>query len=150
MAEGSGATYNTIEEIAVTLDNAIEEAMTSGGIDDAAKMALKIKIREKVYKYAQSPLYHRRGDDGGLMDTKLMVSNYDRESRELSIQTHAMGTFKHSEDRLDELVETGTGFDYGGNAVIPRPFYDDADQYASSGVVHTLMDDTLQGYLDKI
>lgn len=143
------AAYETVGEIEKALDDAIELAMSEDENGDIAKFILRKAIIENVYSFGVGWRYERRGDSGGLSDTSLMESNYDRESREMTVRSNARGTFKHEEDYLDELVESGTGYDWGGNPEVPRKFYDYADEIADSEG-KAMMDGTLQVYLNRL
>ena len=143
------ATYNEVFEIEKAIDTALEKSMTGGEIDDVAKLVLRMAIEENVYSYPPG-MYIRRDRNGGLSDMRLMVADYDKQSRELTVTTEAMGTYSQQGKHLDTLVETGTEFDWGGNAIFKRTFYPRANRLAEVEPARGMMEDIVQFHLDKI
>lgn len=135
--------------------NAIDKGLLDAGED--AKDVLRQKIYDNVYSYQASPLAmrKRRYDNGGLGDTRNMVASVidvGKSGRYDELQVEDFAGFQDigsnfrgshigigpsaapTEDRLDEVVETGrTDYRQPG----PRPFYKDAEEELFNGGVVT-------------
>ena len=142
------ATYDTVEELRTAINGALDIVM-EGTVADYAKDALYISIGINVYS-AEEGKYKRRGNNGGLQSMDNIVTKYDPSGKELIVENVATGTYKHSGWRLDELVEKGKGFDFGGNAMYPRPFYDYADKMLSDEPIRSGLDKDVEKQLNDL
>lgn len=142
------ATYDTVDELKNAINGALETVM-EGTVADFAKDALFISIGVNVYS-AEEGKYKRRGENGGLQDMNNIVARYDPSDRELIVENVATGTYSHSGWRLDELVEKGTGYDFGGNAMWERPFYNYADEMLSDEPLKSGLDRAVEKELNDL
>lgn len=145
------ATYNTLTELISAMDDALPPIM-EGQLADEVKDLLQTAMEANVYKYKESKWYKRRGKEGGLADKRLMVANYDKGSRELTVYSNAEGTYSHSGMRMDTLVERADeeDYDWGGNAAIPRPFYQETEQVMSRPSFTTWFEEIIITELEKV
>ena len=145
--------YNTYPELVNAIDAALP-AIMEGPIADWVKDVLQTTIEVYVYdpkKFPPSSRYHRRGENGGLLDKSLMVANYDPKYRELTVYSDAEGTYKQAGMRLDKMVENGGPFTWGGNAARRRPFYDKAEEeYLSLDGPRHGMEEMIVAELEKV
>ena len=140
------ADYENVYSFERALGSAIRKFM-SKNVANRTETALLERIESEVYSYPESLVYHRRHqlDNRKNIDKEyVQTSSNDSLDGELTVQTVATGTFNHRGVRLDAMVESGSGVDWGGNAVYQRPFY----RYADADIQKFL--DQIDGYLEGI
>ena len=141
------ATYQTVEEIETAIDEALVKIMESD-VADVVVFSLQRAMKQEVYSFPQG-VYVRREYNGGLIDVHNITANYDQKSRELIVEAVATGTESHAGMRIDDAVEAGKDYDYGGNAAIARPFYKRADEIVSNEASR-IIDETMSNMLENM
>ena len=101
--------------------------------EEVAKESMRVAVNKEVYaKYtpSQSPRgYRRRRDDGGLSDTRNYLIDIYREGDTVIGYVRNMTTGKYKAYMLDEIIESGEGYDWTTSAIyklqpFPRHMYD--------------------------
>jgi hypothetical protein len=110
-------------------------------IDDVSEDILE-RIKEvvnlNVYELYPEGQYERLGENGGFLgawekEAAVLIGNYIESKIGINPSLMTLDPDKHQhgnmagEDRrpiMAQIIEEGTGYDFGGNASIPRPFWD--------------------------
>ena len=115
---------------------------------------VKMSVEANVYSYPEGSVYERLGNDGGFLgawekEVAKFASSYIESSvginplaMVLNAENHQHGNIAGEDRRAEmaDLISTGTGYDFGGNAAIPRDFWSPIEQMVVDGSLDTVVE----------
>jgi len=108
---------------------------------------VRMSVEANVYSYPEGSMYERLGADGGFLgawekEVAKFASPYIESSvginplaMVLNAERHQHGNLSGEDRRAEmaDLISTGRGYDFGGNAAIPRDFWSPIEQMVVDG-----------------
>jgi len=149
MASGVPIT-NDVQLIAVF---AAEMTEIVNELTDWLLTQVRMSVEASVYSYPEGSMYERLGADGGFLgawekEVAKFASSYIESSVGINPLAMVLNAERHQhgnvgEDRRAEMadfISTGTGYDFGGNAAIPRDFWSPIIQIVEDGSLDVVLE----------
>lgn len=124
--------YNNFSELFKSIKRDIDESLQKD-VTNIVKETMSKHIKTDVYDAYKSNAnnkYERRGDNGGLSDTrnyKSKINNIDKNSTEIFIYNDTNGTSQDGYRDIVPVIEYGEGYQWESSEIYriqpyPRPF----------------------------